>query len=372
MESLDLDNIFTDEEVSRMLGELEAEPKESEEQVTQNQEQDETVVEDLEDEFSQIGPESVGNAESPSRTQPSSPTSNNLYSSIAKALCEEGVFPDLDDETLSGVNDAKGFRKLIEDQIKAGLDDRQKRISEALENGVQPTEVQGYENAIAYLNGITDEALTANDERGEELRKQIIYQDLVNRGYSQEKALREVKKSLDAATDIEDARDALAANKEFFGSRYKALLDNAKAARKQAEDAEKNQAEGLRKSIMEDKNFFGSVELDRDTRNRVYEALTKPFKKDSDGRFYTDVQWYQKNNPSDFVKNIGLLYVLTDGFKSVDKLIGKQVKQEHAKGLRGLEQVINNTQRNPDGSLRLMQGVNTDPESFFDDFELDI
>lgn len=370
METLDFNNIFTDEEVGKLLGEIEAET-ESGEETKETTQEEEPVVEDLEDEFLNHNPESVGNAESPSQTQPSSPA-NNLFSSIAKALCEEGVFPDVDEEVLTKITDAKGFRELVENQIKAGLDEQQKRVSEALQNGVAQTDVQAYEGTISYLNSITDDMLSANNEEGEELRKRIIYQDLINRGYSQDKAFREVKKSLDAATDLEDARDALAANKEFFSSRYKAILDNAKAERKKAEDDIKNQTENFKKSIMEDKKFFGSVELDKATRKRVMEAITKPVKKDDDGRTYTDMQWYQKNNPTDFIKNVGLLYVLTDGFKNVDQLINKQVKQETAKGLQGLERVLNSTQWGPDGSLKLMSGVATDRESFLDDFELDV
>ena len=370
MELLDLDNIFTDEEVGKILGEIEAEPKNGEQDET-NQENEEPVVEDLDSEFLNHDPESVGNTESPSQAQPSSPA-NNLFTSIAKALREEGVFPDLDDETLKGITDAGSFRKFFDNQIDSRLDERQKRVSEALDNGVQPSEVQGYENAIAYLNGITDEALSANNEQGEEIRKRLIYQDLINRGYSQEKAVREVKKSLDAATDIDDARDALVAAKEFFTSRYKAVLDNAKSARQKAEDDAKKEADSFKKSIMEDKKFFGSVEIDNDTRRRVFDTVTKPVKKDENGKAYTELQWYQKTNPTDFIKNLGLMYVLTDGFKNLDQLIGKQVKQETAKGLRGLEQIINNTQRNPDGSLKLMSGVSDDPESFFGEFELDV
>ena len=91
------------------------------------------------------------------------------------------------------------------------------------------------------------------------------------------------------------------------------------------------------------------------------------------GKYYTELQWAQKEDADQFSRNVGLLYVLTDGFKNVDKLIGQQVKQRTRQGLAELERVINDTQRNPDGSLNLLTGVSTDSNSFFDgDFELDI
>jgi hypothetical protein len=375
MDVLDADNIFTDEEIGKILGDISADDTGEDKVNEEVQEDDEPVVEELEDEFSDT-PESVGNdKEPPARPEHGSPTpqNQNLFHSIAAALREEGVFPDLDDDTLKGVNDAGSFRDLINRQIEAGLTEQQKRISNALSNGVQPDEVQQYEGALAFLDQVTEEALTANNSDGEELRKRIIYQDLINRGYSNEKAIKEIKKSLDAGTDIDDARDALQGNREYFQSRYNALLDNAKAQRQQAEEAYNQRAERFKKSLMEDNKVFGSVDIDKDTRRRVLDVLTKPTKRDDSGKYYTELQWAQKEDADQFSRNVGLLYVLTDGFKNVDKLIGQQVKQRTRQGLAELERVINDTQRNPDGSLNLLTGVSTDSNSFFDgDFELDI
>jgi len=377
MDVLDSSNIFTDEEIGKILGDISADDNQGEDQVNKEeevQEEDEPVVEELEDAFSNT-PESVGNdKEPPARTQHGSPTpqAQNVFHSIAAALREEGVFPDLDDDTINSVTDAGGFRNLIDKQIEAGLTEQQRRISSALSNGVQPDEVQQYEGALAFLNSVTEDALTANNSDGEELRKRIIYQDLINRGYSNEKAIKEIKKSLDAGTDIDDARDALQGNREYFQSRYNALLDNAKAQRQQAEQAYNQRAEKFKKSLMEDDKAFGTVDLDKDTRRRVLDVLTKPTKRDDSGRYYTELQWAQHSDADQFSRNVGLLYVLTDGFKNVDKLIGQQVKQRTRQGLAELERVINDTQRNPDGSLNLLTGVNTDKDSYFDDFELDI
>lgn len=369
MELLDSDNIFTDEELGKILGDLSAET-DSGDQVNEEEEtqENEPVVEDLSDEFSpHKSPESVGNDNEPPAQQHGSPTPN-LFNSIAAALREEGVFPDLDDESLKGVTDARSFRELFDKQIEAGLNERQRRIDEALTNGVQPSEIQQYEGALAYLEQINDETLSATTPEGEDLRKRIIYQDLMNRGYSQEKALKEIQKSLNAGTDIDDARDAYAANKEFFQDRYNALINNAKQQRKQAEEAYNTRAKNFEKSLMEDK-VFGNVEIDKTTRRRVLDVLTKPTKKDNDGRYYTELQWAQRSDADQFSRNVGLLYVLTDGFKNVDKLINQEVSRRTSKGLADLERVINDTRRNPDGSLNLLQGVNTEGNSFLDEIE---
>ena len=364
-EVLNTNIIFTDEEVGKILGELESTLDENGDNEST---QEEDVVENLEDEFSEHGSESVGNEEPPAQ-QPGSPTPQNLFKSIAAALREEGVFPDADDESIDSISDAEGFRRFFDKQVEAKLNDTQKRISDALTNGVEPSAIQQYEGALAWLNQITEEALTAKNEHGEDLRRRIIYQDLLNRGYSEQRAHREIKKSLDAGTDIEDAKDAFASNMEYFQTRYNALLNEAKDRHDKMRQYYNSRAERFKKDLLENKTVFGSVDIDNDTRKRVFDAVTKPTHKGDDGKYYTDIQWTQRQDPDKFSRNVGLLYVLTDGFTNVEKLVNPESERRMKKGLAKLETVINTTRRNPDGTLNLKQGVSMDEDSLFDDFE---
>jgi len=54
----------------------------------------------------------------------------------------------------------------------------------------------------------------------------------MNRGYSQERAAKMTNKLFDSGEDIEEAKQALVATKEYFGGKYQAILTDAK---KQAE-----------------------------------------------------------------------------------------------------------------------------------------
>ncbi len=231
MAELSLDNIFTAEEAELLFADdVQETPPETEEKEPEDgseKDKKETTEVNPESLFDDGKPESVGSGDNKDKedTDPDEGgTSPNFYSSIAKALTEEGIFPDLDEETISEVKTPEDFRDLIEKQIQAGLDERQKRIDEALNAGVEPTEVKRYEGAISYLDGLTEEDLTDETEKGETLRKNLIYQDFVNRGYSKERATKEVQKSLKGGTDIEDARDALTSNKEYFQEQYDNLI----------------------------------------------------------------------------------------------------------------------------------------------------
>lgn len=115
------------------------------------------------------------------------------------------------------------------------------------------------------------------------------------------------------------------------------------------------------------------MELDKNTRQRVFDAISKPiFTDPNTGERLTAIQKFEADNHNDFMKYVGLTYVLTDGFKSLDGLVKGKVKKEIGKGLRELEHTLNNTARNSDGTLKFTSGVSTDPESAFSGFTLDI
>ena len=367
-EDLSLDNILVGDDLENLFEDTEEtqETETPEGKETKDKETTEVNVEDL---FA--GPESVGsedkdNEEKEDTNSNKGGTSPNLFSSIATALREEGIFPDLDDETISKVDGAESFRDLVEQQIQAGLDEVQKRVNNALNVGIEPT--------LSYLDSIEESAITDEGEKGEELRKKLIYQDFLNRGFSKERATRELEKSFKAGTDIEDAKEALKGNKDYFQSNYDKLIKDAKEDEAKEVKKRKEQAETLRKTILEDKKVFGDMEIDKSTRQRVYDNIAKPVFKDPEtGEYLTAIQKYEMENRTEFLKNVGLLFTLTDGFKNLDGLVKGKVRKEVKKGLRELEHTLNNTARTSDGNIRFAGGVDKDPESIFSKgFDLDV
>lgn len=377
-EELSLDNILGAEEIENLFVEddetqdtppANGEPPKKEEEPSKNEEETTEVV-DVDNLFTDT-PESVGsgkeNTEEKEDTTPKGDGTSpkNFYSSIAKALKEEGIFPDLDDDSLSKVKDPEDFRDLIDQQIKAGLDERQKRIDEALNAGVEPTEIRKYENTMSFLDSIKEENISDESDKGEKLRKDLIYQDFINRGYSKERATREVQKSFNAGTDIDDAKEALKSNIDFFRDKYDELVNDAKSEAEEEEKERKEQAEKLKSSILNDKDVFGDLSVDESTRKKIYDNIAKPVYKDPEtGEYFTAIQKYEMENRTDFLKNIGLLFTLTNGFKNLDGLVKGKVKKEVKKGLRELEHTLNNTARTSDGNLKFVSGVDEDPESF--------
>ena len=372
----DIDNLFMDNETQETQETQESQPEnKGNEDNKETPKQEQTTEVNTDDLF--VEPESVGSEENKEKEgtetekESTSPT-NNFYSSIAKTFAVESIFPDLTDDEIKNANSAEAFVELINKQIDSRLDEKQQRVINALDAGIEPDDIRRYENTISYLDSIDEDKLNAETPEGEELRKRLIYQDYINRKFSPERANREVQRSIDSGNDITDAKEALQSNKEFFNDQYNDLLQKAKEEEQKFEKERKQQAEQLKKSIIEDKNLFGDLELNKSVRQKIFDNISKPVYKDEDsGVYITALQKYQKENPNDFLKNVSTIFTLTDGFKNIDKLVAKKANKEIRKGFRELENTLSNTQRNSDGSLNFVGGTN-DEESMFKGYKLDI
>lgn len=386
MEALSFDNILGEQEIDTLFtdpedNDVQEEHKETEEEEVDTSDSDDkkqkeknktTEVVDPEDLFEDKAPESVGSGKDNEGKEDTAPDNdadgtspNNFYSSIANACAVDGIFPNLDDETIKKAVDAESFSNLIEAEINARFDEKQKRISQALENGVEPTDIKNYEATLNYINTITDAAIAEESEKGEKLRYSLIYQDFINKGMTPDKAKKFADRTIDAGTDVEDAKEALLSNKEFFTGAYNKMLQEAqqKADEEKAE-REKN-AKELEKALMKDKQLFGDMEISNDIRRKAFDSISKPVYKDPEtGDYMTAIQKYESEHRAEFLKYTGLIFAMTNGFKDFDSFAKGKVKKEVKKGLRELEQTLNNTRRNNDGSLRMVTNQKDDPNSF--------
>ena len=373
-DELSVDNILSEEEVENLFTEYDDtnegtgpddnKPDETEQNTTEVNVDTETLFTDE--------PESVSSDEdsedkegTKSDKDKSDSPKKNFYSSIAKALKEDGVFPDLDDESLKSIVNPEDFAAIVEKQIQQKLDDKQKRIDEALTVGVEPTEIKKYENSISYLKSITEDAIRNETAEGEQLRKQLIFQDFINRGYSKERATREVQKSLNTGTDIEDAKEALQSNLDYFTEEYEDLINEAKEAQKAADAARVTQLENLKTTILSADKTFTDIQINQATRQKIFDNIAKPvYTDEKTGEKLTAIQKYERENRVEFLKNISMVFTLTDGFKNFDGLIKNKVRKELNKGIKELEHTINNTSRTTNGSLNFVSGASEDNESF--------
>lgn len=385
MEELSFDNILGEQEIETLFTDPEdidapnnehEEPEEEDNDTPPGKkEKDKTTeVVDPETMFEEETPESVGSGknkegkeedtvpgEEPAGTSPN----ENFYSSIANALAVDGIFPNLDDETVKKAVDAETFSDLIETEVNARFDEKQQRILKALDNGVEPTDIRKYEGTLRYIDSITDAAIAEENEKGEQLRYSLIYQDFINKGYEANDAKKFADRSVNAGTDVEDAKEALIRNKKYFTDAYNNLLKEAQEQADEEKAERAAQAKQLQTSLLKDKQLLGDLDINQDIRKKAFESISKPVYKDPEtGQYMTAIQKYENEHRTDFLKYTGLIFALTNGFKDFDSFAKGKVKKEMKKGLRDLEQTLNNTRRNNDGSLKMVTSQKEDPDSF--------
>ena len=395
MEGISFDNMLGEQEIENLFMEPDettteeqkvvASEEEAETGNKENSEKKTTETVDPDDLFEEEEkqPESVGSEKKKEEKEKEGSTDdtgggtspdNNFYSSIANAMAEDGIFPNLDSEIINKADSAEALSDLIEKEVNARLDEKQQRVSKALENGVEPDEIRMYETTLNNINGIKDSDLTAENEKGEQLRYNVIFQDFLNKGYSRERADKLTRRSIDAGTDIEDAKEALQSNKEYFQDKYDKLLQDAEKEAEQVKAERQKQAAKLKDSILKDKGLMGDVEISKEMRQKAFDCISRPiYKNPETGEYMTAVQKYEQEHPVDFIKYVGLVMALTNDFKDWDSFVKGKVKKETSKGLKDLEQKLRGTKLNSDGSMRLVTSVKDDPESYIGHgFRLDI
>jgi hypothetical protein len=297
---------------------------------------------------------------------------SKFYRSIAKALKDDGVV-DVDDETLDNIKNSNDFvNNIINKKINDGIDDVTKRVYDALTAGVQVPVIKQYENTINILKTIENADIEDEGEDGENVRKKLIFQQYINRGFSDEKAKKEVEKSFNAGTDIDDAKDALSDNLEFFQNQYNNLIEQSRKDNENRMAQKRQELDALKKSVMSDSDEWKDFNINDTLKQKIYDNITRPAYKGQNGETYTEIQKYERENRIGFLKNVSLCYTLTNGFTDFSGLSKAKVRKEVSKGMRELESALNSTSRTSSGALKFITNTNDDPESSSKGWDIDV
>lgn len=309
----------------------------------------EEEVEDSDEEgviLESVGEEDQGEEELPDTLNEDGGDSPNFYASIADSLKKDGFFT-LDDSDWKDIESADGLAELFQKQVDALLDSKQKRIEEALNNNIPVDTVKQYEQVLSYVDSISEESLREETPEGEQLRGDLICQDYMNRGFSQERANKEVKKSFEAGTDVEDSLEALSEVRTFYKKEYENILETSKEERKSLLEKEREESKRLEDLFLKTEEPIKGVKLTENERKKVLKQYTKFVSKDSKNNPLNAVQSYAHENPLEYQYNINLLYYLTNGFKDMGTVLQKGVNKKTKSTLSNLEKTL----RNPNTQL---------------------
>jgi hypothetical protein len=328
------------EEIKKLLGDNYTEDSDNEDS-DDSQDGDENSNEENLNEEGENQPEGVVEEEDTDEGDNQDDNSPNIYSSFADVLIERGLLPSLDlkktpitdDETLVSAIKMESDNMAKEYLInKLGEEGYQ-----ALEKGVTLAEYQNHVNTTNTLDNITDDIITSDLE----LSKNIILQDYINQGLTEERALKLLKKTIDIGDEaiIDEAKESLVSLKEIQSRQLEKLqLEREKELAKQAEEQDKIDND-LKNAIYSSKEIIQGIKLDKAVQDKIYESITKVVSKSPTGVMENKLMKERRENPIDFDKKLYYLYELTNGFKDFSKLISKS----ESKAVSKLEQTLRQT-----------------------------
>jgi len=271
-------------------------------------------------------PESVGDEEDEDEdedtglSQTSQPT---LYSSLAKVLAEEGVLTSFDPKKTK-VETTEDLINAIRDTIKqnefADLTEEQKLYLEAIRTGLPAQQVAQEQSFLQQLESITSDELEDNQE----LRKQIIVSDLLNKGIPQEKALKLAQRSIDIGEDVADAAEALGELKAFQKEQMQIKLDAEKVKKAQEVEEAKQQLLKFKEAVMNTKEIIPGLKINNKVAEKVFEQAVKPVHQLPNGQMVNAVVKAKIDDPIGFETKLNYMFYITKGFTDFSKIATTQ------------------------------------------------
>lgn len=206
--------------------------------------------------------------------------SSNTISSFIKALAEEEILTleeGREINTLEELYDVirEDKEKYLTEQLEAFPEAGYKEAFEAVRAGVPIEQVLGYQAAIEKYNAITDEAVEAESDEASSLRKQILIENFISKGFSQVKAEKFVKKLIDDGDDVEEAKEALRDLKSVEKAAFDKIKSDQKQAIKAAEDARQANIKEFETYLKDTTEIIPGYKVTAKHRKILYDSMTK-------------------------------------------------------------------------------------------------
>lgn len=262
-------------------------------------------------------PESVAGKEGDDKTPEVSSSSSpgnlsQIYSSFATSLVDKGVLSNLNLEETK-VESLDDLQEAIQNQINSSVGDLEREYMEAMKGGVDKDAFVSYQRTKNQLDNINEDVLRSEDERALSLRRNIIGQDFLNRGFTKEEAIEYANRSVDLGRDVNDAVQALAKlkahNEETFAQHKR---DEAKKTEETHND--------IRKYIDSTSEIFKGLKLSKAIKDRLYNQIINPVGTGKTGAPVNQYAAEYEKDPVKFQVMQNYLYMVTKGFTDFSKL----------------------------------------------------
>jgi len=276
-----------------------------------------------------------------------------LYKSLASMLMEKGVLTSVDSSKLDDVKDEQGIADLIIAEVKAkelaDLSDLQKEAVEAFRAGVNVETFKQQKQTEQELDSITEDVIQENQQ----LRFDLIYQDFINKGYTEEKATKFTNRSIEADDDIEDAKEALENIKQGVKERFNEQVEFEKNEKAKLVKQKADDLKALEKRILESEEPIPGLKLNDVHRKEVLKSMMTPVSKNPVTGVEENALMKEQRENKEFSQKLYTVFTLSKGFTDFSMF----AKQETKKMSTDFDKILKNNKH-------VLAGGN---ESFLDD-----
>ena len=342
-------SIFGDEDFSSedFLENLEDETVQEEDKKDKKETKDKSKDDLLEDLPDEVQIDDGDDEEDDNIGRDSKNNSQTLYSTLITTLSES--LPYFSGDEAKEIKDTETFLDYIETKIESEvnsrefseLTDAQKEYLEALKVGIPHEDIANTLKVEDSIDSITDDQLEEDDD----LREQIIMQSYLSQGLSEAKAKRFTRMSIEAGTDVEDAKEGINNLKEGIKARKAAKIQAAKEEAKAKEAQRIQSIKKLKDAIDNPKDVIGEDNLTKKVKNDMYNLITKPSKTLEDGSKVNALEEFLITKPVESRVTLSYLYTITDGFKP-EKLKELNPKKQKSRASKELDKLLTESSTN--------------------------
>ena len=301
---------------------------------------DETKNDSLENVVGDESQEQEDNNDNPNNDDNPSP---NIFSSLAALLKEKNLLssPDIDIKTEEDFVNA--FKGQIEQNEYLDLTDSQKAYLKALRDGVPDEDIKKHISTSEQLDSITEEKI----EEDSVLRQRIIYNDLLNKGFTQEKAIKFVERSVKMEVDTEDAKEALESIKNFKKESFKKQQEEQLKQKQEREKVSLQRVERIKNKIKNTEEIIKGYKISDNIKESMEKNMFDITNVTEDGTEENSLMKYARENKDDFDLKLYYLFTITNGFQDFSTI----EKTKNSKILNDLEKAIKSNTRIKDPSI---------------------
>lgn len=276
-----------------------------------------------------------------------SDTSPNLFSSVADVLKEQGLLPSL--ESSKNIKSIEDFTDVVNKEIETQAILR----AEQYLNSLDVNKIASAKKELQSLETIDESYLKENLDYA----KNIIYQDYINQGLSEDRATKLLKKTIDLGEEmvIEEAMESKQSLVEFNNR----MQEQAKIeAAKRLEDEKRQQIE-LEKQLQQlvyKQDLIKGLPTTKAMQDRVYKSMTEIVSKNPEtGEMENKFMKDRNANPVEFDARMYYLYELTNGFTDLTTIS----KSVGSKAVKNLEKALRQTRVEDSGIPHYLQDPNS-------------